>query len=171
MRAGSAAAVALAAASFAAAGCGSSDKKSSDKPVSTAAPASSAPASSAPIAKKPVVKVPKAPPPTSLVIRDIKKGSGATADSGEQINVQYVGVSYSNGKQFDASWDRNQPFPFQLGAQAVIAGWDKGIEGMKVGGRRELIIPPGDAYGSQGRPPDIAPGETLIFVIDLVSAP
>jgi peptidylprolyl isomerase len=82
--------------------------------------------------------------------------------------VQYVGVSYSTGEQFDASWDSGQPFQFQLGAQMVIPGWDQGVAGMKKGGRRELVIPPDLAYGPQGRP-GIAPNETLVFVIDLLS--
>ena len=83
--------------------------------------------------------------------------------------MQYVGVSFSTGEQFDASWDRGQPFQFQLGAQMVIPGWDQGVAGMKVGGRRRLVIPPDLAYGRQGSPPAIGPSETLVFVIDLVS--
>ena len=82
--------------------------------------------------------------------------------------MQYVGVDYETGKEFDASWDRGQPFPFQLGAGNVIEGWDEGVAGMKVGGRRELIIPPDLAYGKQGSPPAIGPDATLIFVIDLI---
>jgi peptidylprolyl isomerase len=84
------------------------------------------------------------------------------------VDVQYVGVSGLNGRQFDASWDRGEPFSFQLGTQQVIPCWDQGVEGMKVGGRRELIIPPKLAYGKQGSPPTIGPNETLVFVIDLV---
>ena len=82
--------------------------------------------------------------------------------------MQYVGVNYSNGEEFDSSWSTGQPFEFQLGSGGVIPGWDEGIPGMKVGGRRELIIPPDLAYGQQGRPPDIGPDETLVFVVDLV---
>jgi peptidylprolyl isomerase len=84
------------------------------------------------------------------------------------VSVQYVGVSYLNGRQFDASWDRGEPFAFQLGAGAVIPGWDEGVKGMNVGGRRMLVIPPDLAYGPQGSPPAIGPNETLVFVIDLL---
>jgi peptidylprolyl isomerase len=118
---------------------------------------------------KPAVEVPKGPPPTQLVVRDLKTGDGAEAKAGDQVSVQYVGVLYDGGKEFDSSFDRGQPFPFQLGAGAVIPGWDQGVEGMKVGGRRELIIPPDLAYGQTGQPPTIPPNATLVFVIDLVS--
>lgn len=91
------------------------------------------------------------------------------AKAGDEVTVQYVGVGYQSGKEFDASWDRGQPFGFQLGAGQVIKGWDEGVQGMKVGGRRELLIPPGLAYGAAGSPPSIGANETLIFVIDLVS--
>jgi len=118
---------------------------------------------------KPKVTVPSGPPPKQLEIEDIEVGSGATAKEGDVVSVQYVGVGYGSGEEFDASWDRGEPFPFQLGAGMVIAGWDQGVEGMKVGGRRELIIPPGLAYGQAGSPPAIGPNETLIFVIDLLA--
>ena len=120
--------------------------------------------------KKPKVEVPEGQPPAGLKIEDLKVGDGATAQTGDAVTVQYVGVAYSTGKQFDASWDSpgQQPFPFTIGAGEVIPGWDQGVAGMKVGGRRELTIPPELAYGEQGYPPDIAPNETLIFVIDLV---
>ena len=98
------------------------------------------------------------------------KGEGATAKAGSQISVNYSGVAYSTGKEFDNSYDRGEPFELQLGAGMVIPGWDQGLEGMKVGGRRQLTIPPDLAYGEQGQPPDIKGGETLIFVIDLLSA-
>ena len=117
--------------------------------------------------KKPKVEVPEGAPPAGLQIEDIKEGDGDTAATGDNVTVQYVGVNYSNGKQFDASWDRGEPFTFALGAGQVIPGWDQGVAGMKVGGRRQLIIPPELAYGEQGRPPVIAPNETLIFVVDL----
>ena len=119
---------------------------------------------------KPQVKVPKGPPPKKLVEREIRKGSGATAKTGDEVTVQYVGVGYESGEQFDASWDRGEPFTFSLGAGEVIPGWDEGIVGMKVGGRRELIIPPELAYGPAGSPPVIGPNETLIFVVDLLEA-
>ena len=117
---------------------------------------------------KPAVTVPKGAPPKKLVIKELEEGTGAEAKSGDEVSVQYVGVNYKNGKEFDASWDRGEPFAFQLGAGMVIPGWDQGVEGMKVGGRRELIIPPELAYGPEGSPPAIGPNETLIFVIDLL---
>jgi peptidylprolyl isomerase len=106
-------------------------------------------------------------PVTKLVKKDLKKGKGATATDGKQLTVQYVGISCASGRQFDASWDRNQPVNFALGGQ-VIPGWNEGIKGMKVGGRRLLWIPASLGYGDQGSPPDIAPNDTLIFVVDLV---
>jgi peptidylprolyl isomerase len=115
------------------------------------------------------VTVPKGAPPKKLEVREIEEGTGAEAKSGDEVTVQYVGVNYKNGKEFDASWDRGEPFTFQLGAGMVIPGWDQGVEGMKVGGRRELIIPPELAYGPEGSPPAIGPNETLIFVIDLLA--
>ena len=118
---------------------------------------------------KPTVTVPKGAPPAKLVENDLEVGTGPAAKAGDQVTVQYVGVGYDSGEQFDASWDRGEPFPFNLGAGEVIPGWDEGIEGMKVGGRRELIIPPDLAYGSAGFPPAIGPNETLIFVVDLVA--
>jgi len=117
---------------------------------------------------KPEVPVPDGEPPTELETVDVVEGDGPEAQSGDTVNVQYVGVNYSNGEQFDASWDSGQPFEFQLGGGSVIPGWDEGIVGMKVGGRRELIIPPDLGYGAQGQPPDIPPNETLIFVVDLL---
>jgi peptidylprolyl isomerase len=117
---------------------------------------------------KPKVTVPKGAPPKKLEVKEIEEGTGAEAKAGDEVTVQYVGVNYKNGKEFDASWDRGEPFSFQLGAGMVIPGWDKGVEGMKVGGRRELIIPPELAYGPEGSPPAIGPNETLIFVIDLL---
>lgn len=119
---------------------------------------------------KPKVTVPSGSPPKQLVVKDLKQGSGAAAKSGDEITVQYVGVNYKSGKEFDASWDRGEPFTFFLGAGEVIPGWDQGIEGMKVGGRRELIIPPELGYGSTGSPPAIPPNETLVFVVDLLAA-
>ena len=117
---------------------------------------------------KPKVEVPDGDPPTGLECVDVVVGDGTTAEQGDQVTVQYVGVNYDDGKQFDASWDNGQPFPFQLGAGNVIPGWDEGVVGMKVGGRRELIIPPDLAYGAQGSPPAIKPNSTLVFVVDLL---
>jgi peptidylprolyl isomerase len=119
--------------------------------------------------RKPAIPKPSGKAPKRLVIRDIVKGTGKTAKAGSVVTVQYVGVDFKTGKQFDASWDAGQPFQFQLGAQSVIPGWDQGVAGMKVGGRRELIIPPDLAYGPQGQPPAIGPSATLVFVVDMVS--
>jgi FKBP-type peptidyl-prolyl cis-trans isomerase len=117
---------------------------------------------------KPKVKVPSGSPPKKLEIKDLEDGSGPAAKPGDEVTVHYVGVNYKTGKQFDASWDRGEPFTFKLGEGAVIAGWEKGIPGMKPGGRRELIIPPELGYGYQ-RSGSIPPGSTLIFVVDLIS--
>ena len=118
---------------------------------------------------KPEVDVPDSPPPTTLQIEDITVGTGAEAVVGKTLSMQYVGVSYSTKEQFDSSWDRGaQPFTFQLGAGRVIKGWDQGIVGMKVGGRRKLTIPPDLGYGATGSPPRIKGNETLVFVVDLV---
>jgi peptidylprolyl isomerase len=119
---------------------------------------------------KPEIDFPGGEPPAELEITDIWEGDGPVASAGNRVTVHYVGVSYSTGEEFDASWDREEPLSFRLGAGQVIAGWDQGVEGMKVGGRRQLIIPPGLAYGDRGAGNAIAPGETLIFVCDLVSA-
>ena len=119
------------------------------------------------LSKKPTIPKQNGDAPTQLVKSDIVKGKGATAKAGDTVEVQYVGVRFRDGKQFDASWDRGQPFTFPLGAGQVIPGWDQGVAGMKVGGRRQLTIPSDLAYGAQGAPPDIAPNETLIFVVDL----
>jgi peptidylprolyl isomerase len=117
---------------------------------------------------KPVITQPTGSPPRRLEKEDIVKGKGPAARPGDTVSVNYVGVAFSNGQQFDASWDRGEPITFQLGAGQVIPGWDRGVAGMRVGGRRELVIPPELAYGPQGNPP-IGPNETLIFVVDLES--
>jgi peptidylprolyl isomerase len=117
---------------------------------------------------KPEVTVPSGEPPTKLEQKDLSVGTGAEATKGQKVSVQYVGVAFSTKKQFDASWDRGKPFEFVLGAGNVIKGWDQGVAGMKVGGRRQLVIPPDLAYGPTGYPPVIAPNETLVFVVDLV---
>jgi peptidylprolyl isomerase len=119
---------------------------------------------------KPEIPAPQGDPPPELVIRDIVPGKGPKAKAGDQLSMQYVGVSWSNGQQFDASWDRGaQPFAFQLGAGMVIPGWDTGLVGLRKGGRRLLIIPPDMGYGPQGTPDGtIAPNETLVFVVDRV---
>lgn len=116
---------------------------------------------------KPKVTKPKGAPPKQLVTNDLEEGSGAEAKAGDEITVQYLGANYKTGKEFDSSWSRSEPFTFTLGEGFVIPGWEEGFEGMKVGGRRELIIPPDLGYGSTGSPPAIPPNETLIFVVDL----
>jgi peptidylprolyl isomerase len=121
-----------------------------------------------PLSKQPDVTLPSGPAPTTLVIKEVIKGTGAEAKAGDSVTVNYVGVLYSNGKEFDASWKRNEPFTFTLGKGQVIKGWDQGVEGMKVGGRRELIIPAELAYGKTGSPPTIPPNSPLIFVVDLL---
>jgi peptidylprolyl isomerase len=118
---------------------------------------------------KPEIDFPGGEPPAELEITDVWEGDGAEANAGDMVKVHYVGVAYSTGEEFDASWSRGTPFEFRLGVGQVIAGWDQGVQGMKVGGRRQLIIPPGLAYGDRGAGRAIAPGETLIFVCDLVS--
>jgi peptidylprolyl isomerase len=118
---------------------------------------------------KPKVTVPSGNPPTTLQKKDLIVGKGAEATAGKKVTVQYVGVAFSTKKQFDASWDSGRAFPFTLGAGNVIKGWDEGVPGMKVGGRRQLVIPPDLAYGPNGYPPVIGPNETLVFVVDLVS--
>ena len=118
---------------------------------------------------KPNIEIPKTAAPAGLVIEDITVGDGQEAVSGKNVSVHYVGVAWSTGKQFDASWDRDEPFEFGLGASQVIAGWDKGVVGMKVGGRRKLTIPPDMGYGSRGAGGVIKGNETLVFVVDLLN--
>ena len=118
--------------------------------------------------EKPEVDFPGGEPPADLQITDITLGDGAEAKAGDHVQVHYVGVAYSTGEEFDSSYDRGDPLGFQLGAGRVIAGWDQGVQGMRVGGRRQLVIPPHLAYGDRGAGNAIAPGETLIFVCDLV---
>ena len=170
-----------------AAGCGSSDKKSKDTTSTASQPAETQPADTTSteagssggsttvkpsptkdLAKKSAIPRQAGDPPSQLVSQDIVKGTGATAESGDTVTVRYVGVRFRDNQQFDASWDRKpNSFDFPLGGGQVIQGWDKGIVGMKVGGRRQLTIPPDLGYGAQGFPPDILPNETLIFVVDL----
>ena len=118
---------------------------------------------------KPEIDFPDGPAPADLEITEIWEGDGPEAKAGDRVKVHYVGVAYSTGEEFDASWNRGAPLEFQLGVGQVIAGWDQGVQGMKVGGRRKLVIPAHLAYGDRGAPGAIAPGETLIFVCDLVS--
>lgn len=146
------------------AGCGddSSDEETTSGGESKAAQ------SSEDTSKKPKVTIPDGEPPQELVERDLVEGAGPEAKAGDEVTVQYVGVGFDSEKEFDASWDRGEPFTFQLGAGQVIPGWEQGVEGMKAGGRRELTIPADLAYGEAGSPPAIGPNETLVFVVDLV---
>jgi peptidylprolyl isomerase len=121
------------------------------------------------LSKKPVIQIPKTAPPNQLVTKDLVAGTGKTAAAGQTVTVNYVGDLYKTGKEFDSSWSRNQTFTTALSAGSVIPGWVKGIAGMKVGGRRELIIPPSLGYGAKGSPPTIPANSTLVFVVDLLS--
>ena len=119
--------------------------------------------------EKPTVDVPSDQPPSyELELEDIEVGDGDEAVAGKVVEVHYVGVSWQTGRQFDASWDRGDTFKFGLGKGQVIPGWDQGVAGMKVGGRRRITIPPDLAYGQRGAGGVIGPGETLVFVVDLV---
>ena len=119
-------------------------------------------------ASKPVLKDACGPAPDELQVTDIVVGEGDEAAAGDTVSMQYVGVLYEDGTEFDASWDRGEPFEFQLGGGMVIAGWDEGIVGMREGGRRQLVIPPDLGYGDQGAGGAIPGGATLVFVVDLV---
>lgn len=171
---------ALSAAAIAVSACGDDEAKTDP---STAAPdgggattTETIPAEPAPeeggdpkdLKKKPRVDVPKGEPPKKLVTEDIVKGKGRAAKKGDSVEVHYVGVLYDGGTEFDSSWNRDEPFPFELGGGQVIKGWDEGVEGMKVGGRRKLVIPADLAYGPEGQPPTIPPDATLVFVVDLL---
>lgn len=125
--------------------------------------------SSGQLAHKPTVPPATGPAPAKLVTKDLIQGSGPAAAKGQQLTVNYVGVLYKNGREFDASWKTGNPFSFQLGAGGVIPGWDQGLVGMRVGGRRELIIPAALAYGAQTQP-GIPANSPLIFVVDLLAA-
>jgi peptidylprolyl isomerase len=117
---------------------------------------------------KPEVTIPEGSPSYQLELEDITVGEGEEAKSGSLVEVHYVGVSWKSGKQFDASWDRGDTFKFGLGKGQVIRGWDEGVQGMKVGGRRKITIPPDMAYGKRGAGGVIGPDETLVFVVDLI---
>ncbi|MER6476317.1 FKBP-type peptidyl-prolyl cis-trans isomerase [Streptomyces filamentosus] len=119
---------------------------------------------------KPEVEVPEGEAPIELTVRDLVVGDGAEAKPGMVVRVHYVGVTFASGKEFDASWDRDQPFKFAVGGGRVIKGWDRGVRGMRVGGRREIVVPPRLGYGKQSPTPLIPPGSTLVFVVDLLSA-
>ena len=156
--------------------CGSSSSSSigvgqenkGDETLAKSGETSGSTPATGPLSTEPKVTPPKGPPPKTLVIKEIITGTGAEAKVSNPLAVNYVGALYSNGSVFDASWKRGEPFSFTLGTKATIPGWEKGIPGMKVGGRRELIVPPAEAYGAKGQPPRIPPNETLVFVIDLL---
>jgi peptidylprolyl isomerase len=159
----------LAALSLTVAACSEEEtEKAEEDSTAELQPAEPAPETSAASKEKPRIAKPKGEPPKKLVVKDLVKGRGASAKTGSQLTVNYVGVSHSTGKEFDSSFDGGQPFQFELGASMVIPGWDEGLGGMKVGGRRMLTVPPDKAYGAQGSPPAIGPNETLVFVIDLL---
>jgi peptidylprolyl isomerase len=158
------------AAAVAVAGCGGTGAKKRQQSGGGGEPVQGVtlPPQSSDLNLKPVIPKPKGPPPVSLQVRDVVMGNGKPAATGDTLTVKYVGVAWTTGKQFDSNWEPGRkPFKFKLGAQMVIPGWDQGLVGMRVGGRRELAIPPNLAYGQQGQPPAIGPNETLIFVIDL----
>ena len=175
----------LAALALVAAGCGDSKKSGSaatgsnsattPPATTTAAPAPKATTGEPPavanasdLKSKPQIATPSGDPPAALIKKDLVVGKGPAIKPGQLATVQYEGISWSTGKEFDASWNRpGQPFQFPVGQQQVIVGWDKGVPGMQVGGRRELVIPPDQAYGAQSPSPEIGPNETLVFVIDL----
>ncbi len=165
------------------AGCGSSststitvgnENKADEALIKVSAPASTSTTATAttpktgPLSKEPTVTPPGGAAPTKLVVKDLIAGTGAEAKAGETLTVNYVGVLFHGGKVFDASWKRKEPFTFTLGRGQVIKGWDQGIAGMKIGGRRELIIPSALAYGAAGSPPAIRANEPLVFVVDLL---
>jgi peptidylprolyl isomerase len=118
--------------------------------------------------EKPEIDFPDFDPPADLVVTELAEGNGAEATAGSTVSVHYVGVAHSTGEEFDASYNRGEPLNFRLGVGQVISGWDQGVQGMKVGGRRQLVIPPHLGYGDRGAGAVIKPGETLIFVVDLL---
>jgi peptidylprolyl isomerase len=159
------------------AGCGSggsstitigNQNKADNKLVAQGDPTLATTPKTGPLATKPTVEAGKGPAPTKLETKDIVVGTGKEAIKGNTVSVNYVGALWKTGKEFDSSWKRNEPFQFTLGMSQVIKGWDKGVVGMKVGGRRELRIPYAEAYGKEGNPPAIPKEEALIFVVDLL---
>jgi peptidylprolyl isomerase len=120
------------------------------------------------VPEKPLVDPHLGPAPDDLLIEEIVVGDGDEAKAGQTVTVHYVGVGLTSGEEFDASWNRNEPFSFRLGAGQVIKGWDEGVVGMKIGGRRRLVVPSRLGYGERGAGGVIAPNETLIFVVDLL---
>jgi peptidylprolyl isomerase len=169
-------------AALAASGCGSSSSGSTisvgnespppatlTQATATSSAATGTTPTSGPLSTQPTVTPPSGAAPKTLVTKDLIVGTGPEAKAGQSVTVNYVGVLYKGGKEFDASWKRKEPFTFALGQGQVIKGWDQGVAGMKVGGRRELIIPAELGYGAQGSPPNIPPNSALIFVVDLLA--
>jgi FKBP-type peptidyl-prolyl cis-trans isomerase len=179
-RRGASAVALLAAAAGVLAGCGSSgssstitvgnQNKADNALIKSGSPASTTAKTptSGPLSKEPAVTPPSGAAPTKLVSKDLIVGTGPEAKAGQSVTVNYVGVLFHGGKEFDASWKRKEPFTFTLGQGQVIKGWDQGVPGMKVGGRRELVIPAPLAYGAKGSPPAIPANAPLVFVIDLL---
>jgi peptidylprolyl isomerase len=156
-------------AAVAIAGCGGGDDSSSSSGETGEAASSYKWSPAGKFGTEPELVAPGGKPPKKLETKDLIAGSGAEAKTGDEISVQYSGANFKTGEEFDSSWSRNaEPLPFTLGEGLVIVGWEQGIVGMKVGGRRELIIPPQIAYGPEGRPPTIPPNETLVFIVDLL---
>jgi peptidylprolyl isomerase len=145
---------------------GGSDEPAAEQTTTTAAPEEPTEVSTN-VEAKPEIGKPTGEPPAELVKEDIVVGKGRKAKEGDTVTVHYVGVNFSTGDQFDASWDRGEPTQFPLQKGSLIEGWVQGMQGMRVGGRRKLVIPPALGYGEQGQPPAIPPNETLVFVIDL----
>jgi peptidylprolyl isomerase len=143
--------------------------KATSSTGSTGTTTSATTPTSGPLSKEPTVTPPTGAPPTTLVKKELIVGTGPEAKAGQSVTVNYVGVLYSTGKVFDASWKRHEPFTFTLGKGQVISGWDQGVAGMKVGGRRELIIPAPLAYGARGAGSSIPPNAALVFVVDLLA--
>jgi peptidylprolyl isomerase len=148
-------------------GCGGDDDSAKASPTTPTTSTTSNVATCTESRSKPTVDVP-ATAPSKLVTKDLEVGHGPTVAEGATVSVQYVGVSFSTKQQFDASWDRNQPFNFVVGDPNIIQGWNQGLVGMKLCGRRQLVIPPDLGYGAQGSG-DIKPNETLVFVIDVLA--
>jgi peptidylprolyl isomerase len=164
-------------ATLALAACGDDDESEGSSPQGSQEPVETTETETSPAAQrealedtgtKPVIPRPSGSPPRRLRKEDIVKGKGPRAKPGDTLTVHYAGVAFSTGEEFDASWNAGQPFSFPLGGGAVIPGWDRGLVGMRRGGRRMLTIPPELAYGPQGSPPAIGPNETLVFVVDLL---
>jgi peptidylprolyl isomerase len=165
--------VVLATAVLALAGCGGGGNAKPAAipagPAPTAPPPPQASSNLKDTKTKPAIPKPTGSPPTKLVVKDIVAGKGKAAKKGDQLSMQYVGVTFADGKEFDSSWDSGSPFKLQLGAGNVIKGWDQGLVGIKPGGRRELTIPANLAYGAAGRLPSIPPNSALVFIVDALS--